>query len=460
MQVSTVCALIAVLCSHTVQATGLQYDPTTPGDEFISLTHEHPAYGAELSSNLYTAVLEPTAPEEATALAMTPGEIDSNTTEDVNSDAANSTARRLEDSSQDIQRLETLMGTRLERNVENLPRQGSLETIPWPASYWPIYQDSINYRWSRGPSPAEKYAYAFGLNVDQFMDTVSRTNGILSMSNRKRCSNDWHCRSLGDGSQCGKRRGERSGHCIPRWFGICHAWAPAAILEDEPRCPVRHNGVVFQPVDIKALITALYDGVQLQTVFTGARFNGPDSPARKDQFGRYRDPARRDLSPGFFHLALTNVLGRYGRSFIVDVSSGAEVWNQPVYSYRVRQSKVMSPTDAARYFFRTRRYPFNNQAEYIMFVETEFKYVVEMTDNGALVSTGRARRAVREKEYKYLLELDGQGNIIGGEWIGGSNEDHPDFLWIPVSRPSQDAVSRLGISYSNVMNLLQQSLTC
>ena len=31
--------------------------------------------------------------------------------------------------------------------------------------------------------------------------------------------------------------------------------------------------------------------------------------------------------------------------------------------------------------------------------------------------------------YEYIVELDGDGKIIEGEWIRGSKEAHPDFLW-------------------------------
>jgi len=34
-----------------------------------------------------------------------------------------------------------------------------------------------------------------------------------------------------------------------------------------------------------------------------------------------------------------------------------------------------------------------------------------------------------ERSYKFLLELDGEDNIIGGEW---TENKHPIFIWIPV----------------------------
>ena len=31
--------------------------------------------------------------------------------------------------------------------------------------------------------------------------------------------------------------------------------------------------------------------------------------------------------------------------------------------------------------------------------------------------------------YEYIVELDAEGKIIGGEWIRDSRQNHPDFLW-------------------------------
>lgn len=61
--------------------------------------------------------------------------------------------------------------------------------------------------------------------------------------NRKACSFDSECANTHNGSACTIREGESSGYCIP-WWGICHTWAPAAILEQEPHCDVEKDGVM------------------------------------------------------------------------------------------------------------------------------------------------------------------------------------------------------------------------
>lgn len=323
-----------------------------------------------------------------------------------------------------------------------------------------MYQDSINAQWNPGQcSAAEKYAFAYKLNVKQFIDRVSQTNGILSQQSRPACTANSQCTSLNDGSVCAKRTGETRGYCIPGWYGICHAWAPAAILEPEPKCPVTKNNVAFQAFDIKALLTAIYDGANIKTVFTGVHFNGPDNASNnKDKYGRFTNLGERDIGAGFFHLAVANILGRFKQSFVVDVTADSEVWNQPVCGYEILESSTMTPAQAAQKYFRTSTYPFNNAARKIMYVKNRFSWVVEMVQDGALVSLGQAAKAVTFADYTCLLELDAQSNVIGGEWVGASMAEHPDFLWLPFTKPAADAVTALGLSYKNVQELLTASV--
>ncbi|KAJ0402297.1 hypothetical protein P43SY_002921 [Pythium insidiosum] len=426
-----------------VQSALLETNPTTLVPDVVALDRHHPALGADVPPEIVK--FEVKAPDNATAV-------------DVH-------GRSLEETSRDIQRLEehfkAPMETRLSEFQKPQYRQASFERAPWPSSYWPIYQDGINARWDpQQQSPAEKYARAFGLDPKAFMDKVSATNGVDSMSRRRQCKETADCASLGDGSICGKREGQANGRCIPGWFGICHAWAPAAILEREPRCAVQQGGVTFQPFDIKALLTEVYDGVQLPTVFTGARFNGPDEPAKLDKYGRYEDAARRDLGPGFFHIAIANIMGRFKQSFIVDVSAGAEVWNQPVRRYDIQEMRKMTPSAAAQTYFGTNRYVFNTAAASVVYVKNQFSWIVEGIENGPLVETGRVEVYTRSATYEYLLELDRKDKVIGGEWVGDSRYNHPDFLWFAISKPGADAATATNIKYKDVQDLLERSIKC
>src|SRR5690606_32040564 len=99
------------------------------------------------------------------------------------------------------------------------------------------------------------------------------------------CTTDTDCNSA-LAESCAKREGQPTGRCIPTWWGICHAWAPLAILLPEPKKPVVHNGVEFKIQDIKALLTLAFD--RTETKFVSLRCNALDSASEVnfDKYGR------------------------------------------------------------------------------------------------------------------------------------------------------------------------------
>ena len=220
------------------------------------------------------------------------------------------------------------------------------------------------------------------------------------------------------------------------WFGHCHAWAPAAFSKPEPRHAVTVEGVTFEVADIKALIEATFEG-------GGSRFLGgrcEDREIERDSNGRVVDAQRecRDINSGAFHVILTNIMGRKGLSFVTDVAAGYQVWNHPVRDYSVTRQDNISLRQALVLLNRADlaaesipdsqlSYPYNNEAVKFAHVEVTFRYVVEsgattaslMSDIDSYTST---------TTYSYVLELNEQGQILGGEWI---SQEHPDFLWAP-----------------------------
>lgn len=448
-------ALAMAAALALVQATPLETNPRMNVGPEATLDSHHPARGAEylesaVSITNFDAVSANSGGDLILPGVVSPGE-----------NAPKQ--RRLElHGTTDLARLELYFKKTMERDLTKLPTKAAIDPIPWPASYWPVYQDSLNYKWQQGlgtQSPAQKYAKAFKHDMKKFADKVSALNGIDSQKSRRACSKDADCKSLEDSSVCARREGQTKGYCIPTWFGICHAWAPASILEKEPKCPVIKNGVTFQPFDIKALLSLTYDGAKLQTVFTGSRFNGPDSaPNNTDEFGRYRDPARRDIGAGFFHIAISNMLGLLNHTFIVDVTAGSQVWNQPVRSFEVLEMAWHTPAIAGQTFYNRTTYPFNDEAKWLLQVKTRFMWIVEAGEDGPLVSTKRVDAHTQYADYEYLLETDAKYNIIGGEWIFGSNQNHPDFLWFPAAAPDLTSKTEVGLEYKEVKELLDASV--
>jgi hypothetical protein len=355
----------------------------------------------------------------------------------------------------DISQLERFLASPFETTWHKLVNKSQVAKIPWEGDYWPYYKDGINQRWAGNDtlSPVEKYAKAYGVDAQKLANHVSRKSGILSQSFAKKCKTSSECEN---GDECAIRRGEREGNCIPTWFGICHAWAPAAIVEKEPKCPVTFNNVTFEPMDMKALISQIYDSARIGTIFTGKRCN-EDKPS-VDLNGRLKNEECRDVSADFFHLVITNVIGKHNKSFVADVDYNAEVWNQPVRSYEIlSQTKISAEKALMTYFpqLNSTIYTFNPSAKEILLVRTKFSYIVESTEN----TNGLANSYTRSKYYDYLLELDKNESIIGGEWVSQSKTDHVDFIWVPVGIPSPNAIVLGEIRYAEIKKLIELSQT-
>ncbi|CAH0481142.1 unnamed protein product [Peronospora belbahrii] len=434
VQWKLVCGFVAFFAVTTVNSSPIGLDQTLK-DEVIYMDANFPGRGAQYSN------LDPTAGTLA-ALHLSKKQ------------------RRLElTKSTDMLKIEKFFGLELETDITKLPTKCKHSPSPWPGSFWPTFCDSLNHKYSKkSESPAAKYAKAFGYDIKAFMDKISALKGVDSMKHREKCTKTAECKALNNTSVCAKRLGMKQGYCVPKWFGICHAWAPASILEAEPECAVEHNGVSFEPYDIKALLTLAYDGVKLPTIFTGTRFAGKDTaPNSTDQYGRFTDYRRRDISPGFFHIAITNIMCRFNSTFIIDIAAGNEVWNQPVHSYEILRLSWMTPKAVAKKYFKCDKYPFNDAATKIAVVTTRLRWVKEAGVNGPLVSTGIVEKYTASADYDYILETDETYHVLGGEWIAGSMKNHPDFMWFPASKPELSAITATGLNYSEVENLLIKS---
>ena len=97
-------------------------------------------------------------------------------------------------------------------------------------------------------------------------------------------------------------------------------------------------------------------------------------------------------------------------------------------------------------------YKYNTAAARFFHVEMDFVYISESRPaktshvDQALTSYGTT------KHYAYILETDKDGKIIGGEWVGSSRTNHPDFAWWPTGTPRGSMAGGL-IKYSEVKAL-------
>ena len=353
-----------------------------------------------------------------------------------------------------------------EYGLASLPQSGEAEQIPWADDYWSYYRDSINYRW-RGQSnlsPAELYDVAFnGWTVpDGYMDLQPQTGRVSNWDAEYYqqlgpLANDVH-RRRGNLDATNGRDDDGDGEIdetddydgIETWWGICHAWAPAAVMEPEPIHTVTHNGQEFTPSDVKALMMIAYDSTS--AIMLGGRCN--DKEVERDENGRATDDECQDVNAGAFHVVITNMLGRYHRAFDEDRTYDYQVWNQPIRSYEVTElNNNLTAAQANQVLgISGDAYPYNADARSFAEVRMNVRYITESSPSEE-PTLPIIDRYTRTDRYHYVLELDGSGNVIGGEWAGSSQSNHPDFLWLPTSHGTNFRT----LTYSNVRMLLDMS---
>jgi len=299
------------------------------------------------------------------------------------------------------------------------------DSRPFSSSYWPMTENGILARWQGSgiPSPAEKYGMLFlGRNEQQRM-----YNWIQK----------YHGKSVPN---------------VEPWFGICQGWAASAIMERPPRRAIavrRVNGangqvsveectsgnfsgcMTFSPGDLTALLAEDYSNMDARLI--GDRCDTELSRFSYDSAGRVQDPKCRSNAGTLFLLA-TNFIKQNKRGFVVNATNGNEVWNQPVFAYRLLAYRQVDAQQAARLIDRRRTtYDWNPNA-------TAFRYVVM-----SLVWAQEASPTVDSpppletagENYQFILELDANGVVIGGEWIGENKRVHPPFFWAPVAPGTQ-----------------------
>ncbi len=253
-----------------------------------------------------------------------------------------------------------------EYQLPKLPKKGQALGV-WTGNWWPLSQGGVSL-------PLKK------------LDQVTNGQGLAYR---------WEMETA-------RHRGR-----LP-WAGHCNGLAAAGTMTKEPQNPVTYKGVSFSVEDIKGLLVEAWQG--------GGQITGLRCMERvpsHDPTGRPTSPECRDLNPGAFHLGITNFLGRQGLPVIIDITKGFEVWNYPVVGYRVMEQKNLTESQAAELLgLSDQKYPYNEEATRYVKIQTKIQ-----------LASGNL------KIYDYILEGSSSGEIIGGEWIGASKNDHPDFMW-------------------------------
>ena len=101
-------------------------------------------------------------------------------------------------------------------------------------------------------------------------------------------------------------------------------------------------------------------------------------------------------------------------------------------------------------------YLFNKKAKKLVYVKAEVQYISEESPEADGYMTPHIDDFTQTDNYEYILELDANGRIIGGEWVGESKQAHPDFLWLPTGVAAK-TVAGGAIAYANVKSLMDEA---
>jgi hypothetical protein len=185
---------------------------------------------------------------------------------------------------------------------------------------------------------------------------------------------------------------------VPEWFGYCHAWAASAVLEYEPRSPQPVAGPGGQALtlgigDQKGLLAAAH--TQDVANNFGDRFG--DGEGSEDF---------HDLDPCTLWELLRSHMKDQGLPIVMDLEAGPEVWNYPVFAYRVEYS------------------PYGPAGMQMA------RLSLWAADDA--VPPDHVGVMPHFQTYTFTFQVYNGSIVMGsGRWVGHSIENHPDFAWYP-----------------------------
>ncbi len=337
------------------------------------------------------------------------------------------------------------------RNVHEMDQlqlsEGKVKERPWSDDYWPIYRGILGSRYADRMFAykddwLEARNYVLDLSAKNIYESEEEDRiDELSPSEKYDLLFGKKSFSLTESNWAeGKYYYDRNGE-VEGWMGICHGWAPASYKVKRALRKIQvpafdGRKLNFYPSDIKALSSLLWAKAKFPVKFLGGRCNSKE-PNLDDEGIRVIDQECFDVNPAAWHMSIVNQVGLKQRSFVFDATYDYQVWNQPVVSYKIRyfNPNSMNAVDSLEEaIIKKEEFEKDNFAKYRSEEARQYLGIFMNVEYGVEVDP-RQRDEDSEQydrshsaDYIYDLELDGEGNIIGGEWY---NLYHPDFIWDP-----------------------------
>ncbi|MCH9683112.1 MAG: hypothetical protein K0V04_16885 [Deltaproteobacteria bacterium] len=360
--------------------------------------------------------------------------------------------------------------------------EGETDWDVFASTWWPMSNNGTAWRWQPGAnqdyndrsdvdtlSPMEKYDLLFYPGQEETVPATSNCAYADYADDPAGCEKTEHPELTVAGPATKwemQNQGNYQWVQPENWWGHCNGWASYATSEPMgyphrdisvkmvegkvTECIDDTEGcMLWKMADVEALFTELH--FSDKATFTGRRCRTAADEIERDEFGRPTDVSCRDLNPGSFHIAITGMLGRGARnlatnqqgrpSFVIDHTADYEVWNFPINAFNATYEDITAERANELIGAAGSDYEFNDDAASFQRVRLNYSMISDGVPENELLKRADTRDVDPHwVELNYVLEIDGSGRIIGGEWIddpttaGGPNnqELHPDFAWMAV----------------------------
>lgn len=228
---------------------------------------------------------------------------------------------------------------------------GRADKTPWSGYWWPML-NTYTYKLYNSPGPMSKY--------DAYSKATGGPGGAYS----------WEYRT------------HRTTNQANDWWGHCHAWAAASIMEPQPPAATK-AGVSFSQDDAEGLYAETYHRIFGWMYGTHYSTGGSSE-------------AYNDVHPAVFDEQVRYWIGQQKRALVMDFDPGNQVWNYPVYAF-------------------SRSSTWSGKKEY-----------VTMTVTRARPYYGYNGTASQTKTFYYTLQ--GGTNGLWHNPTGSSVNTHPDYI--------------------------------
>lgn len=291
-----------------------------------------------------------------------------------------------------------ILGEGFERTFRSLPTDGHVGEEPWSDTYWPKNKGGISHRWRTDEShtyelKTKEELIEGGVGLVEYLSPSEKYDLLVG-------NYDWSLtyRAMASGSST-----EAS------WTGLCHGWSPASLAYDEPHPVVLENPdgirIPFGSSDIKALLS-YFRGEVVRSDYPEHEWRA-QTKVLGSQCGSEKalDPACYDTNPASFHLVMANQIGIRGEGFNIDADTKYQKWNQPVFEYHTRVLYTMDPASSASE---------GTVQQYL--IESNVSWGLEI-EPSYLPVLNTPHQAIKSETFYYTLDVDGQGEVIGGQWL-------------------------------------------